>query len=51
MNTFSTDVGVIRMMGKMLDVDEVALERAMSLLPRYGLPFVARKGKSVMALV
>jgi hypothetical protein len=50
-NTFSTDVGVIRMIGKMLDLDEAALDQAMSLLPRHGLPLVARKGQSVMALV
>jgi hypothetical protein len=50
-NTFSTHVGMIRMMGKMLDVDDKSLERAISLVPRHGLPLVARKGDSVMALV
>lgn len=50
-NTFSTDVGLVRMMGKVLDVEEIALERAMSLSPRCGLPLVAKKGESVMALV
>ena len=50
-NTFSTDVGLVRMMGKVLDVDETAVERAMNLSPRCGLPLVAKKGDSVMALV
>jgi hypothetical protein len=50
-NTFSTDVGVVRIMGKVLGVEDTALERAMSLSPRCGLPLVARKGESVMALV
>jgi hypothetical protein len=39
------------MMGKVLDVDEAAIERAMHLSPRCGLPLVARKGESVTALV
>ncbi len=50
-NTFSTNVGVIRMMGQVLNVDDAALERAISLLPRNGLPLVARRNDSVMALV
>jgi hypothetical protein len=50
-NTFSTDVGVIRMMGKVLDVDDTALEQAMRLSPRHGLRLVAKKGESVIALV
>jgi hypothetical protein len=50
-NTFSSDVGIIRMMGNVLGVDDKALEQAMSLLPRHGLTLVARKGDSVMALV
>lgn len=50
-NTFSTQVEVVRMIGTLLDVDESALERAMSLPAKHGLPLVARKGESVLALV
>ncbi len=50
-NTFSTNVGHVRMIGKVLGVDDSALDQAMSLSPRYGLPLVARKGESVIALV
>ena len=50
-NTFSTNVGMVQMMAKALDVDETAIERAMRLSPRCGLPLVVRKGESVMALV
>jgi hypothetical protein len=50
-NTFSNNVGVIRMMGQVLGVDDEALERAINLLPRHGLPLVARSDDSVMALV
>ncbi|HYS70001.1 MAG TPA: hypothetical protein VEM14_07140, partial [Gemmatimonadaceae bacterium] len=50
-NTFSTDVALVRMMGKVLGVDDTALERAMNLAPRHGLPLVAKKGESVIALV
>jgi len=38
-------------MGKVFGVDDAALEQAMSLLPRHGLPLVARKDGSVVALV
>lgn len=50
-NTFSTSVDVVRMIGKVLDVDEDALEQAMCLSPRCGLSLVVRKGNSVVALV
>jgi hypothetical protein len=33
------------------ELHDAALEQAMRLLPRHGLPFVARNGESVMALV
>jgi len=50
-NTFSTAVGTVRLIGKVLDVDEDALEEAINLAPHCGLPLVARKGESVVALV
>ena len=50
-NTFSTDIGVVRMIGKVLGVDDRALKLAMSLSQRHGLPLVVKKGKSVMAIV
>ena len=50
-NTFSTGVHVVRMIGKVLEVDEVALEKTMSLLPRCGLSLVVRNGDSIVALV
>jgi hypothetical protein len=50
-NTVSTDVGLVRMIGNMLGVDDTALEQAMSLSSLHGLPLIAKKGESVMALV
>jgi hypothetical protein len=50
-NTFSTSAGIVRVVGKFLDVDEDALERAMDLLPCCGLSLVVRKDESVVALV
>lgn len=50
-NTFTTDVGLIRGFGKVLGVDEAALESAMRLAPRHGLPLVTSRGRSVLALV
>jgi len=50
-NTISTDVGLVRMHGKMLDVEENALEEAIQLGPRHGMQLVVRRGDSVMALV
>jgi hypothetical protein len=50
-NTFSTDISIVRMMGKVLDVDEAALDRAMNLSSICGLPLVVRKSESVIALV
>jgi hypothetical protein len=39
------------MIGNMLGVDDTALEQAMSLSSLHGLPLIAKKGESVMALV
>jgi hypothetical protein len=50
-NTFSTNISLVRMMGEVLDVDEAALERAINLSPICGLPLVIRKSESVIALV
>jgi hypothetical protein len=50
-NTFSTNVNVIKMVAQVLKVDEAAMEEAMNLLPRNGLPLVAREGVEVIALV
>ena len=50
-NTFTTSADLVRAMVKMLEVDELALEKALNLMPRHGFPFVARKGQSVVALV
>jgi hypothetical protein len=49
-NTLSTDVGLVRMICKVLEVDEDVLAKAMSLSPRCGLPLVVRKGDSIVAL-
>jgi TPP-dependent indolepyruvate ferredoxin oxidoreductase alpha subunit len=50
-NTISTNINVIQLICKVLDVDEGAVARAMSLSPRCGLSLVARNGESVVALV
>lgn len=50
-NTFSTDVSLVVMIGKVLGVDGPALEQAMSLASRHGLPLVERQGDMVVALV
>jgi hypothetical protein len=50
-NTFSTRVDVVRKIGKVLEVDEDALEKAMVLSPRCGLSFVVRRDDSIVALV
>jgi hypothetical protein len=50
-NTFSTDVNLVRMIGKVLGVDDIALEEAMNLSPSHGLPLVSKKGGEVLALV
>lgn len=50
-NTFSTHVGLVRTVGKLLGVDDMSLEQAISLSSRHGLPLVAKKGESIIALV
>lgn len=50
-NTFSTRVEMVRIIGRVLGVEEDALEKAMSLSPRCGLSLVVRKSDSVVALV
>jgi hypothetical protein len=50
-NTFSTNVDLVRMIGKVLGVDDMALEQAMNLSPSHGLPLVSKKGGEVLALV
>jgi hypothetical protein len=50
-NAFSTHVDMVRIMGRVLDVDEDALEKAINLSPRWGLSLVVTKGDSVVALV
>jgi hypothetical protein len=50
-NSFSTDLGLVKMMGKTLDVEETALERAIHLDTIFGMPLVATRGNVIMALV
>jgi hypothetical protein len=50
-NSFSTDLGVMKMMGEILDVGESALESAVHQDPIFGMPLVVTRGNSVMALV
>ncbi|HKS24083.1 MAG TPA: hypothetical protein VJZ76_14865 [Thermoanaerobaculia bacterium] len=50
-NTFTTDINVVRMMSGVLGVDDAAVSEAIDLSPRHGLPLVAKKGRSVLALV
>jgi hypothetical protein len=50
-NTWSTDLDVIKMFSKVLDVDDAALDNAVRLAPQHGLPLVVIRGSSVMSLV
>jgi hypothetical protein len=50
-NTVSTDVGAISMLGSALGLEEAALEQALRLEPRHGMRLVARRESSAIALV
>ena len=50
-NTVSTDIGVVRMLARLLEVDEEALEQALTLESAGGMPLVACRGERVLALV
>jgi len=50
-NTYSTNVNVIRMMSKVLGVEDKALDQAINLSQRHGLPLITKKGEAIIALV
>lgn len=50
-NTWSTNLEVIRAFGDVLDVDGAALDDAVRVPPQHGLPLVLARGRDVVALV
>jgi hypothetical protein len=50
-NSFSSDFGVVKMMCGVLDVEETAVARLVQLEQVSGIPLVAARGSSVLALV
>lgn len=51
LNTITTDADLIRGFSTLLDIEEDSINLALNLEPKVGLPFIAKKENSVMALV